>query len=84
MAQREMEYIKEALQHVEQDIEGVQQEFLEATEANLPEDVIAAIKQEKAQLTDEKKRLQKDLSALQARVASPSGEILVAAHCVVP
>ncbi len=83
MAQREVEYIKEELQHLEQDTEGVQQEVLEAIKANEPDEVIAAIKQKKARLTDEKKPLRNDLSALQARVASPSGEILVAAHCVV-
>ncbi len=81
MAQQEVERLQEELQRMKQDIKAKEQELLDAMEANdLPE--LVALGKEKFGLTDKKKDLRKQPYALQAPLASPSGEVLAAARFI--
>lgn len=76
MAQQDTEWLKGELQHSKQKIKAKEQQLLEARKAKTSSEVIALIKDRKDRLVDKKMVLR---STLQARLASPSGEVLAAA-----
>ncbi|CAL8472336.1 g11879 [Coccomyxa elongata] len=73
MAQQEVELLKEELQRVEQKIEEQDAETDDAIGNNKPEKVTNSYKERKERLVDKEKDLRHQLSALQAKLASPSG-----------
>ena len=81
MAQQEQEWLKEELQRVDQEIKEQQARIEAAMKANEMPELIAFIGRERDRLVDKEKALRHQLSALQIRLATPSGETLVAARC---
>lgn len=81
MAQQQVEWLKEKLRGVEQEIEDQEAEIIDAIKNNKPEEVINSYKGRKERLVDKKKGLRHQLFALQIRLATPLGEILAAARC---
>lgn len=81
MAQHEMDWLKEGLQQLEQEMEAKEQELLETTKAKEVPELITIIKDEKERLVVKKKDLWQQLTGLQDRLASPPGEVLSAARC---
>ena len=79
MAQQEVEWLKEELQRVERKIEEQETKIDDAIENNKPERVINSYRERKERLVDKEKDLRHQLSALQIRLATPSGEVLAAA-----
>lgn len=79
MAQQEVDRLWAELQRVEQEIKEQQARTEAAMKANELPELIAFIGRERDRLVEEKKDLRHQLSALQARLASPAGEVLAAA-----
>jgi len=81
MAQQEVDRLWAELQRVEQKIEAKEQELREVVKAKESPELIASIGKERDRLVDNQKDLRHQLSALQIRLATPSGEVLAAARC---
>ncbi|CAL8468249.1 g7788 [Coccomyxa elongata] len=74
MAQHEVDRLWSELQRVEQEIKEQQARIEAAMKAHELPELIAVIGRERERLVEEKKDLRHQLSALQAQLASPSGE----------
>ena len=77
MAQQEVDRLWAELQRVEELIQDQQAKIVAATKAKELPELIALDKERRDQLFEEKKDLRHQLSALQIRLANPSGEILM-------
>ena len=75
MAQQELDWLKGDLQRVEELIQDQQAKIVAATKAKELPELIALDKERRDQLFEEKKDLRHQLSALQIRLATTSGEI---------
>jgi len=78
MAQQDLDWLKGELQRVEQKIEDQEARIEADTKAEELPELIASIEEKRDRLVENEKDL---LSALQIRLASPSGEVLAAAGC---
>ncbi|CAL8469124.1 g8665 [Coccomyxa elongata] len=72
MAQEEVEWLKEQLQGVEQEIKEQLARIEAAMKAKESPELISLIREERDRLVEEKKDMRHQLSALQAKLASPS------------
>ncbi len=79
MAQKQLDKLWEKLQQLDQDIKQQELKIDEALENDKPERVINGYKERRDRLVNETKEWRQHLSALQARLASQSGEVLAAA-----
>ncbi|CAL8462835.1 g2369 [Coccomyxa elongata] len=73
MAQQEVDRLWEELQRVEQEIKDQEAKIDDAIENNKPEKVTNSYRERKERLVDKEKDLRHQLSALQIRLATPSG-----------
>ena len=81
MAEQEVDRLWEELKRVEQEIKDQEAKIDDAIENNKPEKVTDSYRERKERLVDKEKDLRRQLSALQIRLATPSGEVLAAARC---
>ncbi len=75
MAQQEVDRLWAELQRVEQEIKKQEAKIDDAIENNKPEKVTNSYKERKERLVDKEKDMRHQLSALQIRLATTSGEI---------
>ncbi len=64
---------------MQQKLEAKEQELRGATRTKMLSEVIALIEKERDGLIQDKRDMRQQLSALQAQLAGPSGEVLAAA-----
>ena len=81
MAQQEVDRLWEELHRVEQEIKDQEVKIDDAIENNKPEKVTNSYRERKERLVNKENDLWHQLRVLQARLATPSGEVLAAARC---